>query len=144
MSQCSPASVFYWVRWPSRFLCLFGSPGLEQRPATYVPDDTRSTIAPALPVPPLSDNASPLDFLNFARDALAHRRTGEAQEALERAEARALDRSVPLFQTDKPVEDPLVTQIRQARIALGSNDIDHATQLIASASDMAAHLASAQ
>ncbi len=33
---------------------------------------------------------------------------------------------------------------QQHRIALGSNDIKHATQLIASVSDMAAHLGSAQ
>ena len=94
--------------------------------------------------PPVPDNASPLDFLHAARDALAHGKTGQAQEALERAEARALDRAVPLFQTDKPIEDPLVTQIRQARLALASNDIEHSIQLIASATDTAAHLASTQ
>ena len=125
-------------------LSAYSAVPVSNEASNILPDDTRSTIAPALPAPALSDNTSPLDFLNSARDALAHRRTGEAQEALERAEARALDRAVPLFQTDKPVEDPLVTQIRQARFALGSNDIEHATQLIASASDMAAHLASAQ
>ena len=36
---------------------------------------------------------------------------------------------MPLFQTDKPIEDPLVTQIRQARLALASNDIEQSTQL---------------
>ena len=100
-------------------LSAYSAVPVSNKASNVLPDDTRSTIAPALPVPPLSDNASPLDFLNFARDALAHRRTGEAQEALERAEARALDRAVPLFQTDKPVEDPLVTQIRQARNRAG-------------------------
>ena len=106
--------------------------------------DTRSVIAPALPPPPVGDNASPLDYQQAAQQALAHRRTGEAQEALERAEARALDRSVPLFQTDQPIEDPVVAQIRQARLALASDDAARATQFIASARDAAAHLASAQ
>jgi hypothetical protein len=84
---------------------------------------------------------SPLDFLHAASDALAHDKTGQAQEALERAEARALDRTVPLLQTDKPIKDPLVTQGRQARLALASNDIEHSIQLIASATDTVAHLA---
>jgi len=55
-----------------------------------------------------------------------------------------LDRAVPLLQTDKPIEDPLVTQIRQARLALASNDIVHSIQFIASATDTATHLASTQ
>jgi hypothetical protein len=125
-------------------LSAYSAVRVSNEASNILPDDTRSTIAPALSAPALSDNTSPLDFLNYARDALAHRRTGEAQEAVKRAVARALDSAVPLFQTDKPVEDPLVTQIRQARLELGSNEIEHATQLIASTSDMAAHLASAQ
>ena len=61
-----------------------------------------------------------------------------------KTDARALDRAVPLLQTDKPIEDPLVTQIRQARLALASNDIEHSIQFIASATDTATHLASTQ
>jgi hypothetical protein len=125
-------------------LSAYSAVQVSNEASNILPDDTRSTIAPALSAPAMSDNTSPLDFLNFARDAIAHRRTGEAQEAVKRTDARALVSTVPLFRTDKPVEDPLVTKIKQARIALGSNDIEHATQLTASASDMAAHLASAQ
>ena len=105
-------------------LSAYSADPVSNETSNTLPDDTRSTIAPALSAPALSDNTSPLDFLNFSRDALAHRRTGEAQAAVKRAEARALDSAVPSFQTDKPLEDPLVTQIRQARIALGSNDIE--------------------
>lgn len=112
--------------------------------SNVTPVNTRSTIAPALPVPPVGDDARPIDYLRAAHDALVRGRAGEAQEALERAEARALDRAVPLFQTSTPIDDPLVTQIRAARLALESNDPARATQLIAAATDTAAHLASSQ
>jgi hypothetical protein len=131
-----------WIMRIRMFACitLLGA----DKASNIAPADTRAPIAPELPPPPVADNASPLDFLHAARDALAHGKTGLAQEELERAEARALDRAVPLFQTDKPIDDPLVTQIRQARLALASNDIEHSIQLIASATDTAAHLASTQ
>lgn len=117
---------------------------LSEKASNIMPENTRSTIAPALPVPPAGDDARPIDYLKAAGDALTHSRTGEAQEALERAEARALDRAVPLFQTDVPIKDPLVAQIEAARIALASNDTARATQLIAAATDTAAHFASSQ
>src|ERR1700733_7180016 len=98
-------------------LSAYSAVPVSNEASNILPDDTRSTIAPALLAPALSDNTSPLELMDFARDALAHRRTGEAQEAVKRAEACALDSAVPLFQTEKPVEDPLVNQIRQARIA---------------------------
>jgi hypothetical protein len=107
-------------------------------------ENTRSTIVPALPGPPVDDNARPIDYLKAAHEALTHGRTGEAQEALERAEARVLDRAVPLLQTSRQIDDPLVTQIRAARLALGSNDPTRAAQLIAAATDTASHLAFSQ
>jgi hypothetical protein len=135
------AALFGTVAIP---VAAFAVESTSDKASNITPADARSVIAPALPPPPVGDNASPFDYLQAAQQALAHRRTGEAQEALERAEARALDRSVPLFQTDEPIEDPVVAQIRQARLALASDDTARATQLIASASDAAAHLASAQ
>jgi hypothetical protein len=124
---------------------VYAAVPISDKASNITQDDTHSLIAPSLPPPPpVGDDASPLDYLKVAQAALAHHHTGEAQEALERAEARALDRAVPLFQTDKPIDDPLVAKIRQARLALGHNDISRATQLIASASDAAAHLALAQ
>jgi hypothetical protein len=66
------------------------------RPASNItPYDTRSVIAPALPVPPVPLTAPPSAFLSVARSAVQAGRTGEAQEALERAETRLLDRSLP-------------------------------------------------
>ncbi len=84
--------------------------------------DTRSVLAPNLPPPPRGENASPRDYLAAARGALAAGRTGEAQQALEMAETRALDRSVPLFQTAGPIEDPLVAEIEDALHTLSVGD----------------------
>lgn len=117
---------------------------VSDKASNITPENTHSTIAPALPVPPVGRDARPIDYLKAAHEALTHGRTGEAQEALERAEARALDRAVPLLQTSRPIDDPLVAQIRAARLALGSNDPSHAEQLIAAAIDTAAHFASSQ
>lgn len=69
--------------------------------------DTTSPIAPRLPNPPVPEGGTSHAFLVAARAALVGDRTGEAQEALEWAETRALDRSVPLFQTSTPLEQPL-------------------------------------
>jgi hypothetical protein len=92
--------------------------------------DTRSSIAPNLPSPEVGDNEPPRVYLRAARTALVQGRTGEAQQALEMAETRALDRSVPLFQTDTPSKSPLVGTIRKALDALGAGDRAGAVQFI--------------
>ena len=79
-------------------------------------------IAPNLPSPSLSDSASVRDYLAVARTALLRGRTGEAQQSLEMAETRALDRSVPLFQTNVPDKNPLIGEITQALNALSAGD----------------------
>ena len=78
------------------------------------PHDTRSIVAPNLPTPAIGENATVRDYLLVARSALAAGRTGEAQQALEMAETRALDRSVPLFQTAAPIVDAQVARIENA------------------------------
>ena len=101
--------------------------------SNITPQDTRSSIAPNLPSPPIGENSSPRDYLAAARTALLQGRTGEAQQALEMAETRALDRSVPLFQTNVPDRNPLVDEIGKALQALGSGDRGRAVQIIESA-----------
>ena len=64
----------------------------------------------------------PSDFLRAAQGALAAGRTGEAQQAMEMAQTRMLDRSVPLGQTGVPDSNPVVTLISQALRALGERD----------------------
>jgi hypothetical protein len=97
--------------------------------------NTRSDIAPALPMPPVRGN-SPEAYLAAADRALARHQTGEAQEALERAETRLLDRSVPAGQGNMAESDPLLTQIRDARMALAHRDVSAARNSIQQAMNM--------
>ncbi len=105
----------------------------SDKSSNITPEDTRSRIAPNLPSPPVGENASARDYLAAARTALLQGRTGEAQQSLEMAETRALDRSVPLFQTNVAPRDPLVDEIEQARHALGAGDRGRAVQIIETA-----------
>jgi hypothetical protein len=92
------------------------------------PSDTRSVIAPALPAPAVGPNATPAQLLHAARDALARHATGEAQEALERAETRLLDRSTAPSNAGTPDSADAVKLIGDARMALGHHDMATATQ----------------
>jgi hypothetical protein len=97
------------------------------------PDNTNSPIAPNLPSPTVGDNATAPDYLIAARNALAAGRTGEAQQSLEMAETRLLDRSTPLFQTNTPSANPVVSQISQALQALAAGDKPRCMSLIEAA-----------
>ncbi|MEO8714286.1 MAG: hypothetical protein ABI369_04670 [Acetobacteraceae bacterium] len=90
----------------------------------------KSQIAPNLPSPNLGPNAGPADYLQAAHTALAAGKTGEAQQALEMAQTRALDRSVPQGQTNNPSQSPLVNSIGAAIRALGSGNRGSAMQAI--------------
>ena len=59
-----------------------------------------------------------MDYLRAAQSALQAGRTGETQQALEMAQTRLLDRSVPQAQTNNPSDNPAVTQVSQALKAL--------------------------
>jgi len=95
-----------------------------------VPADTRSNIAPTLPMPLVGTDATRRDYLTAARVSLAAGRLGQAQQSLEMAETRALDRSVPQGQTDIPSDSRFIARLRDARHALGSGDIVQTMQLI--------------
>jgi hypothetical protein len=86
-----------------------------------------------LPSPNLPDGAKPSDALRAAQGALAAGRAGEAQDALEMAETRMLDRSVALGTTDNPSDNPTVGQISQALQALAANDRAACMRLIQTA-----------
>jgi hypothetical protein len=101
--------------------------------SNITPQNTQSTIAPALPSPDLPEGARPSDALRAARGALAAGRTGEAQEALEMAQTRMLDRSVALGQTDNPSDNPVVAQISRALQALAAHDRSTCMQFIEAA-----------
>lgn len=103
---------------------------LGNRASNIDPNDTRSAIAPNLPSPPLGPDASATDYLRAAEYSLRAGRTGEAQQALEMAQTRLLDRSVPQGQTEDPSASPAVTQIDQALHALAAGQRGQAMQLI--------------
>ena len=103
---------------------------LSDKAGNILPQPDGSPLAGRLPTPPVDENASPRSFLLAARGALAAGRTGEAQEALERAETRSLDRSVPLFHTRDPIQDRLVAQIEAVLQAIGAGDRMQAMQLL--------------
>jgi len=79
---------------------------------------THSELAPNLPAPAAGEDIQSL--LLAARRALSAGRTGEAQEALERAETRALDRSVAVGTQNEPARGPVFAGIQRARGALAA------------------------
>jgi hypothetical protein len=96
------------------------------------PGDTRSSIAPRLPDPAaITDDARA--YLDAARRALAAGRSGEAQEALERAETRLLSRDVAAGHTNDAVSSGPVENIRQGLQALAAGDRSQSMSLIDSA-----------
>lgn len=95
---------------------------LSDKAGNIGPSDTTTPYAARLPSPDVNDNAAPRAFLEAARNALAAGRTGEAQEALERAETRLLIRSVKPSQANIPSGEPVIRQIAEARQALGNGD----------------------
>ena len=94
------------------------------------PGTTRGAIAPRLPAPHIGPDASPHDLLVAARLDLASHRNGAAQEALERAETRLLDRSVAPRAAGTPDNGPMVDRIAEARRALASGDTEGARGII--------------
>ena len=102
----------------------------SDKASNIVPADTRSNIAPTLPASAAGENAATRQYLRAARTSLVAGRTGQAQQSLEMAETRALDRSVAQGQTNAPSDSLLVSRIRDARHALGSGDKSQAIQLI--------------
>jgi hypothetical protein len=103
---------------------------LSNKASNIGPIDTRSTIAPTLPSPAVGETGTTQDYLKAARTALVAGHTGQAQQALEMAETRALDRSVAPGQTSAPSDSQLVARIRDARHALGSGDRTHAIRFV--------------
>ncbi|MGD0432504.1 MAG: hypothetical protein ABSA58_15590 [Acetobacteraceae bacterium] len=107
----------------------------SKRASNIEASDTRSNIAPALPTPPVGDSAPVRDYLRAAHDALVAGRTGEAQESLEMAETRALDRSVDPETANTADPNPRVTQIQNALQVLGQGDRGQALQIIDAMAD---------
>ena len=101
--------------------------------ASALAQPAASTVLTPLPSPAVAPEARPSDILHAALGAVAAGRLGEAQEALEEAQTRILDRSVPLGQTHNPSDNPAVAQISQALQALATQDRATAIQIIQTA-----------
>ena len=93
--------------------------------------DTRSVIAPHLPQPAVGESGGPQDYLQAAKTALDSHKTGAAQQALEMAETRLLDRSTAVSASEQPDHDAVVQQVADARRALASGDTTGASSAIA-------------
>lgn len=113
--------------------------GYDGAAGVSLPGDERATNSP--PLGPAADQQSqttapgdlPSDYLKIAQNALAAGRTGEAHEALEMAQTRLLDRSVPLGTTNRPSDNPAVGEISRALQALDAHDRMTCLQLIQAA-----------
>jgi len=103
---------------------------LSDKASHIIPGEATSTIAPRLPNPDVGPNAGPRQLLEAARAALATSRTGEAQEAMEQAETRLLDRAVLPSKIRTVDNTPLIEDIRAARMALGTGDRSKSVQMI--------------
>ena len=108
----------------------WGGTGLSEPFATHASNisqaDTRSDIAPALPQPGLHPDAGPAGYLRAAEHALHQGQTGLAQNALEMAETRLLDRSVIQGQGSIPDDSHAVQCINTALNDLSRHDIQGA------------------
>jgi len=89
---------------------------------------THSDLAPNLPAPVGLESVR--DLLLTARQDLLARQTGAAQEALERAETRALDRDITPGTERIPDRSPEIAVIAQARDALANNNLNGAIAVI--------------
>ena len=106
----------------------FAADPMSNSASNLVPRDTRSDIAPALPAPNLGADTGPRGYLRAAQRSLTENQTGKAQQGLEMAETRLLDRSVP--QGDGAVPDAArpIEAIRTALRDLGQNNLAAAQQ----------------
>lgn len=103
---------------------------LSDKASNATAGDTRSVIAPRLPTPGVGNDSGPTTYLQAADRAITLGRTGEAQEALERAESRMLDRSVARPSAEAPSAQPVVAMVGDARRALAGGDRKTAQGLI--------------
>ena len=99
-----------------------GKQPMSTLPSNTSAETARTQWSPQLPTPDVGENAPPAAFIQAAQAALAAGRLGEAQEATERAESRALTRSVKPSTADDPSHQPLVRQLSEARQLIGSGD----------------------
>jgi hypothetical protein len=122
---------------------LIASPALAQRDNGAIEEMRREQANPGSAwVPQQRRAAAEADamgrqdasrWLTEAEQALRRGRLGEANELLERAETRLLTRSTLASMADRPMQDPVVDRIAEARRALTARDRSGALSAIGGA-----------
>ena len=116
--QAAPNPSWPWAHEPGT-----GQSGPASGQASNLgPADVHSDIAPHLPQPMQGENGGPNAYLHTAQDALARGQTGLAQQSLEMAETRLLDRSTLADRAGVPDQSPKVQAVHAALEALGRHD----------------------
>jgi hypothetical protein len=92
--------------------------------------DARSSIAPHLPEPAQGQNGSPEAYLRDAQSALMRHQSGLAQQSLEMAETRLLDRSTLPSEASTPDQTPEIRNVSAALNAIGHHDWEGARHAI--------------
>ena len=98
-------------------------------PVSNISPSTTHRVAPKLPTPHVNQNAPPIYFIRVAKLAIINGHYGEAQEAIERAESRALnDHVYDNLRSPVRTSVPLMTQLSQVLQLLGSHRNSEALQ----------------
>jgi hypothetical protein len=125
-----PASA-QTANWPWAHQPGTGESGPASMTASNIdPSDAHSAIAPHLPSPPQGQNGTPESYLRDAMHALMHNQTGLAQQSLEMAETRLLDRSTLPADANVPDQSPEIRHVNAALNALGNNNMEGARNAI--------------
>jgi hypothetical protein len=125
-TETASADTGHWAHEPGT-----GESGPASSRASNIDQaDTHSSIAPHLPEPKVGEGATADTYLQAAQAALAAHHTGTAQQALEMAETRLLDRSTPADAANQPDQNAAVQQVANARKALASGDTKAADSAI--------------
>jgi hypothetical protein len=104
---------------------------LSDKASNIDANSVHAAVAPTLPTPSVGTDATARAYLLEARDDLAATgRTGQAQNALEMAESRQLNRVVPPSESIGQSQNQIVAQISAARAALGRGEIALTIRLI--------------
>lgn len=98
--------------------------------SNIAPGSTHSLNAPTLPASSVGIDGSAHDYLAAARTALLAGHTGQAQQSLEMAETRVLSHAVQSYEATSPGNSAFVTNLRDARQAIGSGNNEQAIHLI--------------
>jgi hypothetical protein len=119
------------ANWPYAHQPGTGESGPASTEASNIDSaDSHSAISPHLPAPPMGEHGTPEQYLRVAEHALDQHQSGEAQQALEMAETRLLDRSLPPADASTPDQSPEIQHVSTALRDLGNRNWQGTRQAI--------------